>query len=88
MHTGDGGHYAYSPFGNHDDPYFYSFRDIQFQNCMRVYTTFPSKVKPSVGIESWLQPWVLRIVMSTETRNICFDGQPNSNAIRWDISQN
>ena len=73
-------------FRNHD-PYFYSFTGMQFRNCIRVYTIFPSKVNLSVGTESWLQSWVMRIVMSTKTRNISFDGKPNSDAIRCDISQ-
>ena len=73
------------PFGNHD-PYSYSFTGMQFRNCMKVYT-FPSKMKLSVGIVSWLQSLVMKMVMSTKTRNISFDGKPNSDTIRCDISQ-
>ena len=74
-----------SCYGNHD-PCFNRFRDILFWICISVYTRFPSKVKLSVGLGLWLQPWVMRIVMATKTRNMTFDGQPNSNTITWDIS--
>ena len=52
---------------------------------MSVYT-FPCEVKLSVAIELWLPPWVMRKVMSTKTRNMSFNGQPNVNPITQDIS--
>ena len=36
---------------------------------------FPSEVNASIGTELWLHPQGMRIVMSTKTRNISFDGQ-------------
>ncbi len=54
---------------------------MQFLICISVYTLFPREVKRSVGTEQWLQAWVMRIVMSTKTRNITFDGQGTFNAI-------
>ena len=56
---------------------------------MGIYTKFPSEVKLSVGTETWLQPWVGRIAMSTKTRKISFDGKAkfhevsHENDISW-----
>ena len=36
---------------------------------------FPTEVKLSVRTAIWLQPCEMRIVMSTKTRKISFDGQ-------------